>query len=167
MRELENTLNQNSIQSRPANRRNGPTKAWVSLGKAVRSILTSLSRIGHPHEKPTLPQHQTGGQSGGGGSLNLTEPHPEPLYLLLCIPHRKCGTRLEHLDVASVASDQLLFATIRDHYCEMRGRWKSFMSLKKPKAIRFVQVGVPSMAPMFLTDSGYAGSTCDYPTQNN
>ena len=63
---------------------------------------------------------------------------PERLFLLLCIPHRNIATKLVHMDVCTLLSDQQFFSSLRNHYCSMRGQWSRVFSLSQLTCIRFV-----------------------------
>lgn len=76
-------------------------------------------------------------------------PHPESLFLLLCIPHRKYATKLIHMDVCTLLSDRLFFRNLKSHHRSMRGRWVSFFSLRQLRSIRFVKF---EMYPRTLVD---------------
>ena len=69
----------------------------------------------------------------------LIAPQPESLYLLLCIPQYKNATRVVHMDVKSLTSDQQLFAGLRTHYIATRGRFRMLLPLKKLTSIDFIQ----------------------------
>ena len=89
-------------------------------------------------KSPTLPLHQQ--QTQPYQNIEIPPPPgPEALFLLLCIPHRKHATKLVHMDVCTLQSDQLFFPKLKGHYHEMRGRWSFFFSLKTLRSIRFVQ----------------------------
>ena len=69
----------------------------------------------------------------------LIAPQPESLYLLLCVPQYKYATKIVHMDVKALTSDQQLFASLRAFYTAMRGRLRMLLSLKKLISIDFVQ----------------------------
>ena len=66
-------------------------------------------------------------------------PRTEDLFLLLYIPHRKRATKLVHMDVCTLFSDQLFFASLKTHYRSLRGGWLSLCSLYQLKSIHFVR----------------------------
>lgn len=83
----------------------------------------------------TAPQHR---HAVSGPSA----PVSESLYLLLCIPFSKYGTKCIHMDLCSLDSDQAFFKNLRVHYIELRGKWKSKFSLRQLVGIRFVRFGM-------------------------
>ncbi|KAL9629934.1 MAG: hypothetical protein Q9164_006654 [Protoblastenia rupestris] len=66
-------------------------------------------------------------------------PHPEDLFLLLRIPQYKFATKLVHMDVRALDSDQLFFSHLRKNYFNMRGQFARILSLRKLIRIKFVQ----------------------------
>ncbi|MCJ1369949.1 hypothetical protein MMC20_001161 [Loxospora ochrophaea] len=86
----------------------------------------------------SLPHYQTPQQNH-----NQPTPPPSPpadrLFLLICIPHRKYANKLIQVDVRKINSDQALFTLLRNSYKSMRSRFRSTLSLKTIKRIKFVQ----------------------------
>ncbi|KAL9634823.1 MAG: hypothetical protein Q9164_003854 [Protoblastenia rupestris] len=66
-------------------------------------------------------------------------PHPENLFLLLCIPQYKFATKLVHMDVRALDSDRLFFSHLRKNYFNMPGQFAKMLSLRKLMRIKFVQ----------------------------
>lgn len=89
-------------------------------------------------------------QSGRSPSLSLRQVHTpaqhpnaqpptKPLFLLMCIPYQKYGTRLVHMELADLQSDELFFNQLKAQYHSMRGQWASFFSPWKLTQIQFVK----------------------------
>ena len=85
-----------------------------------------------------LHQHHTAGQERNSRSSAIREN----LFLLMCIPYRKHGTRLVHMDLAELVSDETLFRKLRHEYQSIRGHWASYFSLWKMAEIQFVKFGL-------------------------
>lgn len=66
-------------------------------------------------------------------------PSADCLFLLLCIPHKKYATKLVHLDLRTIKSDQQFFCSLKRNYSSMRGIARSLLSLKTLKRVKFVQ----------------------------
>ncbi|KAL2040704.1 hypothetical protein N7G274_006683 [Stereocaulon virgatum] len=69
----------------------------------------------------------------------MKEPQTESIFLLLCIPHLRWASKLVHMDVHKLRSDQSFFEELGSHYRSMRGLWTSWFSLKQLTRIQFVQ----------------------------
>ena len=83
------------------------------------------------------------GTSTAGQERNsLSSAMPENLFLLMCIPYRKHGTRLVHMDLAELVSDETLFRKLRHEYQSTKGQWASYFSLWKMAEIQFVKFGL-------------------------
>ena len=141
MKRLEQQLNK---QSAVRKRNSSDNDAVTGLSNSRSSLITRmLISAWFPwnssqNKSPALPIHQL--QTHAHQTTETpASPRPEDLFLLLCIPHRKHATKLVHMDVCTLQSDQLFFPKLKFHYHEMRGRWTSFCSLKTLKSIRFVQ----------------------------
>ncbi|MCJ1407014.1 hypothetical protein MMC19_001084 [Ptychographa xylographoides] len=63
----------------------------------------------------------------------------DSLFLLLCIPHQKFATKLLHLELRETSSDREFFGLLMKSYNDMRGRLRSYLSLKSLRTIKFVQ----------------------------
>ncbi|KAL8853324.1 MAG: hypothetical protein Q9221_001800 [Calogaya cf. arnoldii] len=100
-----------------------------------------------------LPMH-TAPQHRHARSVSPPPPDPENLYLLLCIPYAKHGTKCIHMDLCSLQSDQVFFRNLKIHYNELRGKWKSTFALKKLVSIQFVRFGMykSELADIHKTD---------------
>ena len=113
-----------------------------ALWNAAGGIMGSLtgSRPCKSTNSSTLPLHQphAADQERKSESSALSEN----LFLLLCIPYRKHGTRLVNMDLADLDSDVTLFRTLRREYQTIRGRWASYFSLWKMAEIQFVKFGL-------------------------
>lgn len=75
-----------------------------------RSPLLSLRQVHTPAQHPNA------------------QPPTEPLFLLMCIPYQKHGTRLVNMELADLQSDELFFNQLKAQYHSMRGQWASFFS---------------------------------------
>ena len=60
----------------------------------------------------------------------------------MCIPYWKHGTRLVHMDLADLVSDETLFKKLKCEYQSIRGQWASYFSLWKMAEIQFVKFGL-------------------------
>ena len=111
---------------------------WIATGGIIASL--TGSRPSRDKNPPTLPLHQ---HHAAGQEQN---PPPsatsETLFLLLCIPYRKHGTRLVNMDLADLDSDESLFRKLRREYQSIRGQWASYFSLWKMSEIQFVKFGL-------------------------
>lgn len=113
-----------------------------SLWNAAGGIIASLngSRPFRNDNLPTLPLHQH--HAAGQEQNPPASVTSEPLFLLMCIPYRKHGTRLVHMDLAELVSDETLFRKLRLEYQSIRGQWASYFSLWKMAEIQFVKFGL-------------------------
>ena len=111
---------------------------WSAAGGIIGSL--TGSRPLQNDNRPTLPLHQphAAGQKRNPQSLATSET----LFLLMCIPYRKHGTRLVHMDLAELVSDESLFRKLRQEYQSIRGQWASYFSLWKMAEIQFVKFGL-------------------------
>ena len=112
---------------------------WTAAGGIIASL--TGSRPSRNNNLPTLPLHQrrAGGQERNTSSSSVIS---ETLYLLMCVPYRKHGTRLVHMDLAELVSDETLFRKLRHEYQSIRGQWASYFSLWKIAEIQFVKFGL-------------------------
>lgn len=85
-----------------------------------------------------LPQFQTTGYAANTQTLALTAS-ADTLFLLLCVPHKQYATRLVHLDLRAIVSDQEFFYSLKRNYRSMRGIARSLLSLRTLKKVKFVQ----------------------------
>ena len=138
---LEQRLNKDNV----LRQRDSPDQGTVA--GSVNSSRSALNRIlsstwlpwnSLPETSPSLPVHEKQNQLSQQSQPPVPR-RPENLFLLLCIPHRKYATKLVHMDVCTLRSDQVFFPKLKSHYHEIRGRWSSFFSLRTLKSIRFVQ----------------------------
>lgn len=138
---LEQSLNKHSGFREQNNTSQGNAGGSLkSRSSTLNSLLSStwLPWSSVQNTSPSLPLHQK--QDESSHHTQTPAPRrPEDLFLLLCIPHRKYATKLVHMDVCTLQSDQIFFAKLNAHYHEMRGRWNSIFSLKTLKSIQFVQ----------------------------
>lgn len=109
---------------------------------SIFGIIASLtgSRPFRNNNPPTLPLHQhhaAGQERDSPSSATL-----ETLFLLMCIPYRKHGTRLVHMDLADLISDETLFKKMKCEYQSIRGQWASYFSLWRMAEIQFVKFGL-------------------------
>lgn len=111
---------------------------WTTAGGIIASL--TGSRPLRNNNLPTLPlhQHHAAGQEQNPPSSATSET----LFLLMCIPYRKHGTRLVHMDLAELVSDETLFRKLRREYQSIRGQWASCFSLWKMAEIQFVKFGL-------------------------
>ncbi len=140
-KQLEQKLNEsNGVRERNVSDRGNTPGALNGRSGILNSILSSTWLPWNPAQKtsPSLPLHQKQNESSQNTLIPVPR-RPEDLFLLLCIPHRKHATRLVHMDVCALQSDQIFFPKLKSHYHEMRGRWSSFFSLHTLKSIQFVQ----------------------------
>ena len=84
-----------------------------------------------PQVQPSLQLRQT-------SSVSMGELFSLFHVILLCIPYRVTGTKLRHIDVRNMNSDELFFWGLRDFYHHERSRWRHWLSLKTLVRIRFV-----------------------------
>ena len=119
----------------------------ASSGSGASWLGTIMGTISHlkgskRDQSPSLPLHKgQNGQLQTSDSPNSQVP-PQQIFLLLCIPYRKYGTKLIHMDIATIQSDQDMFRELKNHYSAIRGRMTFLLSLQKLKCIRFVQFEV-------------------------
>ena len=144
LEELEQMLNEQSKFCSPeangsSEHRGGSIRALWNAAGGIFGWLTNSRPVRH-NNLSTLPWHQPHAAN--------QEPHPqssppsEHLFLLLCIPYRKYGTRLVHMDLAELISDETLFRNLRREYQFIRGQWASYFSLWKMAEIQFVKFGL-------------------------
>ena len=110
---------------------------WTVSGISALASLVGLSH-GKKDKDRLLPQHEVPLDRHNPTHPSVTTP-PDILFLLVCMPHRRYATKLLHLDVRSISSDQAFFSLLNSSYHSMRGRFRSSLSLKTIRAIKFVQ----------------------------
>ena len=88
---------------------------------------------------PTLPLHQGQNIPSQDPDSARARCSSEKVFLLLCIPHRKWATKLVHMDLCTLLSDQLFFIELQTQYKSMQGKWRSWFTLKQLTRIQFVQ----------------------------
>ena len=89
------------------------------------------SKIRAFFNSPAQPEIQT--------DLELQDQRTlEDLRLLLCVPYRATGTRLEEQNISKVARDRRVFCNLRKAYTENRAKFISALSLRRLKSIYFV-----------------------------
>ena len=88
---------------------------------------------------PELPLHQGQNILSQDPDIALPTHSSEVVFLLLCIPHRKWATKLVHMDLCTLLSDQLFFAELQTQYRSMQGKWRRCFTLKQLTRIQFVQ----------------------------
>ena len=110
-----------------------------ALWNAAGGIIASLtgSRPFRNNNLPTLPLHQH--HAAAQERKSPSSATSETLFLLMCIPYRKHGTRLVHMDLAELVSDETLFRKLRHEYQSIRGQWASYFSLWKMAELQFVK----------------------------
>lgn len=111
---------------------------WNAAGGIIRSLIGSQPL---PNDNvPTLPlhQHRTAGQE----RYSQSSANTEGLFLLMCIPYRKHGTKLVHMDLVELVSDETFFRKLKHEYQSIRGQWASHFSLWKMAEIQFVKFGL-------------------------
>ena len=112
--------------------------SWNAAGRIIASLTGGRPfRNNHP---PTLPLHQH--HAAGQERNSASSASSETLFLLMCIPYRKHGTRLVHMDLADLVSDETLFRRLRREYQSIRGQWASYFLLWKMAEIQFVKFGL-------------------------
>ena len=141
---LEQMLNEQSkICSPEANgsseHRGGSIRALWNAAGGIFGSLTNNRPVGH-NDLPTLPRHRP--RAANQEPHLQFSPPLENLFLLLCIPYRKHGTRLVHMDLAELVSDENLFRKLKHEYQSIRGQWASYFSLWKMAEIQFVKFGL-------------------------
>ncbi|KAI9707376.1 MAG: hypothetical protein M1836_000337 [Candelina mexicana] len=139
-KELEHSLNARSGIHEYANPSRASGNGSTGLGtSSVNNILGSIGQAWRFSRNGfSLPQYHTQNQPCQAAQ-NSSQRLPDSLYLLLCIPYKKRATKLLHLNVCTVMSDQLLFPILKDNYHHMRGKWSCALSLKSLRTIQFVQ----------------------------
>ncbi len=111
---------------------------WNAAGGVIGSL--TGTRPLRDNNLPTLPLHQHHAKDQERNSQSSATS--ENLFLLMCIPYRKHGTRLVHMDLAELISDETLFRKLRHEYQSIRGQWASYFSLWKMAEIQFVKFGL-------------------------
>ena len=86
-----------------------------------------------------LPRHKDQNIPSQDQDITLATRPSEKVFLLLCIPYRKWATKLVHMDLCNLLSDQLFFTELRTQYKSMQGKWRPWFSLKQLMRIEFVQ----------------------------
>lgn len=105
----------------------------------LRDPRTIFSFLGKQTANQTfLPQFQTAGIAPNNQTPALTAS-ADDLFLLLCVPHKQYATRLVHLDLRAIVSDQDFFYSLKRNYRSMRGTARSLLSLRTLKRVKFVQ----------------------------
>ncbi|KAL8984667.1 MAG: hypothetical protein Q9205_001429 [Flavoplaca limonia] len=114
------------------------------IAKSVGDLGGYLKSIWPPwklqEDAQRLPTHAA--PQNRHATSGLSAPVSESLYVLLCIPFSRYGTKCIHMDLCSLHSDQAFFKNLRVHYIELRGKWKSKFSLRQLVGIRFVRFGM-------------------------
>ena len=115
--------------------------AQTAVGNEAPQHSNPTPHFGHSRklEPRKRPQKDTTLSTDARQMNVLIAAQPESLYLLLCIPQYKYATKVVHMDVKALTSDQQLFAGLRTHYITMRGRFRMLLSLKRLTSIDFVQ----------------------------
>ena len=114
-------------------------------GKISRSPVNSASKFvsglwrSFQPKSPSLPYSHS--DVGKDVIVTLAAPAEtrEVIFLLLCVPHRKFATKLLQPELSHVRSDQEFFKLLKRAYKHIRGRWRSWLSLKTLGGIKFVQ----------------------------
>lgn len=76
---------------------------------------------------------------GTNSQTRALTPSADDLFLLLCVPHKQYATRLVHLNLRAIESDQEFFYSLRRDYRSRRGIVRSLLSLRTLKKVKFVK----------------------------
>lgn len=103
----------------------------------VRGLASLKWLLGSNH---SLPLHTPRGNAQPGQCPANSRDCDSRQWLLLCLPYRCRAFRVLQLELDSTLSDQMLFQRLQKQYWQLRGRFRHFLSLRMPTAIKFVQV---------------------------
>jgi hypothetical protein len=139
--ELQTTL-YNSKISHSTNAASSGRDAFSGFGKTFGPLYSRFKRMFSTENIPVLPSSlvkETPIHGKCEESANSQRLHD---YILLCIPFMHTAMKVNHAEVCQVQSDRLFFRLIRWYYNKHRGRMLSYLSLKKVRGLRFVQVSL-------------------------
>lgn len=99
--------------------------------------LASIPTHNPSQEQPVLPQHNL-----HLGTIPTTSPQTSvangTIFLLLCLPHRRYATKLIQPSLENIRSDRDFFGLLQTSYVSFKGRYRSLLSLKTLRRIKFV-----------------------------
>ena len=99
--------------------------------------LDNTLRYNRNQEQPVLLQHNLhlSTMANGPPPTNVSN---NTIFLLLCLPHRRYATKLIQPSLEKIRSDRDFFNLLQSSYVSFRGKYRSFLTLKTLKRIKFV-----------------------------
>lgn len=164
---LESTLFPRTLRAaKQASGSQGVTRTNVPPGGSAPSGLHGQpSSTGSPSGSHPLPQPPQTNQYGFTALPPINAAHftpPEVHYLYVCSPKSTRRFRYFHLENHELQSDQLFFASLKQHYLESRNfatRWLSWASWWQYDHCAFWQVSSFSLSPNIRSNSRTANNT--------
>ncbi|KAG4412662.1 hypothetical protein IFR04_014203 [Cadophora malorum] len=142
---LANSLNEDyentrsKLSGHPSNSLHGTFKSFC-----IAAFKPFLTLSGFKSDQPGLPHHEMHILPGDSNSEGIKSILPDPLWLLLCHDEGLYASKLAQLKVDDCESDQKLFSALRNEYTALRGKWRSKISFRTLKDIKFVGFEVHS-----------------------
>ncbi|KAF2235004.1 hypothetical protein EV356DRAFT_133099 [Viridothelium virens] len=123
LKTLEKMLNRNRMLS-SANPDLSNPNSGRTAGYGLFEWVKGLMSFQYRSKQPALPQHRD-------NTPNRQQPTPlmrdtrvgDLEFLLLCVPHRRHGTKMINVDVVDISSDVDFFLLLRRQYHSRRGRF--------------------------------------------